>query len=136
MKFYNLGHKTFETDFSCLHHQSKLEENAHRVSHYNNQQQTLMNPIQIMQQVLVCLKKNLPVQDFSVAYCTSVVLHSNREAILPFNAHLLLDHIRPIVNTDKTVFVEAAKDTNEQLVNAWEPTSIVNKPIRTQNKCR
>ena len=49
---------TFPVVFSCLHHHSKLKENAHRVSHYKTQQQTLMNPIQIMQQFLACLKKN------------------------------------------------------------------------------
>ena len=61
---------------------------------------------------------DLPVPDFSVAYYTSVVLHSNRDTTLPFNAHL--GHIRPITNADKTVFAEAAKDTSEQLVNSWE----------------
>ena len=61
---------------------------------------------------------DLPVPDFSVAYHSSVVLHSNREATLRFNAHL--GHIRPITNTDKTVFADAAKDTSEQLTNAWD----------------
>ena len=57
---------------------------------------------------------NLLVPDFSVAYYTSVVLHSNRDTTLPFNAHL--GHIRPITNADKTVFAR----TIEQLVNSWE----------------
>ena len=61
---------------------------------------------------------DLLVPDFSVAYYTSVVLHSNRDTTLPFNAHL--GHIRPITNSDKTVFAEAAKDTSEQLVNSRE----------------
>ena len=61
---------------------------------------------------------DLPVPDFSVAYYTSVVLHSNHETALPFNAHL--GHICLITNTDKTVFAEAAKDTSEQLINSWE----------------
>ena len=61
---------------------------------------------------------DLPVSDISVAYYTSVVLHSNLETTLPFNAHL--GNIRPITITDKTAFAEAAKDTSEQLINAWE----------------
>ena len=61
---------------------------------------------------------DLPVPDFSVPYYTSVVLHSNRDTTLPFNAHL--GHIRHITNADKTVFAEAAKGTSEQLVNSWE----------------
>ena len=61
---------------------------------------------------------DLPVPDFSVAYYTSVVLHSNRDTTLPFNAHL--GHIRPITNPDKTVFAEAAKDMSKQLVHSWE----------------
>ena len=36
---------------------------------------------------------DLPIPNFSVAYYTSVVLHSNRETTLPFNANL--GHIRP-----------------------------------------